>query len=537
MTKYIFITGGVVSSLGKGITAASLGRLLKARGLKLTIQKFDPYINYDPGTMGPHQHGEIFVTEDGAETDLDLGHYERFIDQNLTKENNITTGKVYWSVIEGERKGLYQGQTVQVIPHITDEIKRRVQGAAQEGAVDVVITEIGGTIGDIESLPFLEAIRQLRYDLGWENVLFLHVTLVPYLPASGELKTKPTQHSVKELRSIGIQPDIIICRTEYPLSSAVKRKIALFCNVKPEEVVENLDTDSIYKVPLNLQKQGLDGMVVQKLALHCGGVQMDAWNRLVESIDSLQKEVTVALVGKYVAYADAYLSVNESLFHAGLSHGAAVKVKSIPAEDFETEDPRKLLQGTDAILVPGGFGHRGIEGKIRAVQAARETKIPFFGLCLGMQCAVIEFARHVAAMEGAHSTEFDENTPFPVFDYLPGQDNNTRLGGTLSLGARPCLIKEGTLAWQAYRTGRIMERHRHRFEFNLDYRNRLEEAGLLFSGFNEADGLVEIMELPGHPWFVAVLFHPEFKSRPNRAHPLFRDFVGAALSYRRRKGN
>ena len=327
MTKYIFITGGVVSSLGKGITAASLGRLLKARGLKLTIQKFDPYINYDPGTMGPHQHGEIFVTEDGAETDLDLGHYERFIDQNLTKENNITTGKVYWSVIEGERKGLYLGQTVQVIPHITDEIKRRVQGAAQEGAVDVVITEIGGTIGDIESLPFLEAIRQLRYDLGWENVLFLHVTLVPYLPASGELKTKPTQHSVKELRSIGIQPDIIICRTEYPLSSAVKRKIALFCNVKPEEVVENLDTDSIYKVPLNLQKQGLDGMVVQKLALHCGGVQMDAWNRLVESIDSLQKEVTVALVGKYVAYADAYLSVNESSFMRAFTGGQ--KVKSI----------------------------------------------------------------------------------------------------------------------------------------------------------------------------------------------------------------
>ena len=535
MTKYIFITGGVVSSLGKGITAASLGRLLKTRGLRLTIQKFDPYINYDPGTMGPHQHGEIFVTEDGGETDLDLGHYERFIDQNLSKENNITTGKIYWSVIESERKGLYRGQTVQVIPHITDEIKRRVQGAARKGAVDVVITEIGGTVGDIESLPFLEAIRQLRYDLGWENVLFLHVTLVPYLPASGELKTKPTQHSVKELRSIGIQPDIIICRTEYPLNRAVKRKIALFCNVKPDEVVENIDTDSIYRVPLSLQKQGLDRMVVEKLELDCGGARMDSWNRLVESIDNIGEEVTVALVGKYVAYPDAYLSVNESLFHAGLSHGAAVRVKSIPAEEFERGDPGELLRGIDAVLVPGGFGHRGIEGKIRAVQTAREREIPFLGLCLGMQCAVIEFSRHVAAMEGAHSTEFDEDTPYPVFDYLPGQDNNTRLGGTLSLGARSCLVKEGTLAWQAYGESRIMERHRHRFEFNLDYLDRLEEAGLLFSGFNEADGLVEIMELPGHPWFVAVLFHPEFKSRPDRAHPLFREFVAAALRYRRSK--
>ena len=533
MTKYIFITGGVVSSLGKGITAASLGRLLKTRGLQLTIQKFDPYINYDPGTMGPHQHGEIFVTEDGAETDLDLGHYERFIDQNLTKENNITTGKIYWSVIESERKGLYRGQTVQVIPHITDEIKRRVQLIARDSTADVVINEIGGTVGDIESLPFLEAIRQLRYDLGWENVIFIHVTLVPYLPASGELKTKPTQHSVKELRSIGIQPDIIICRTEHPLDSPVKQKIALFCNVKPDEVVENLDTDSIYKVPLSLQKQGLDEMVIRKLQLDCAGAQMGPWNQLVRNIDSLEQEIEVALVGKYVDYPDAYLSVNESLFHAGLAHRAAVKIKSIRAEDFETGDPEELLQGVDAVLVPGGFGNRGIEGKIKAVRLAREAKIPFLGLCLGMQCAVIEFARHVAGMAGAHSTEFDPQPPFPVFDYLPGQSNNTRLGGTLRLGAHPCMIRPDTLARRVYGEERVMERHRHRFEFNREYQQRLEEAGMLFSGFNESGELVEIIELPDHPWYVAVLFHPEFKSRPNRAHPLFRDFVAAALRYRK----
>lgn len=529
MTKYIFITGGVVSSLGKGITAASLGCLLKTRGLKLTIQKFDPYINYDPGTMGPHQHGEIFVTEDGAETDLDLGHYERFIDQNLTRDNNITTGKIYWSVIESERKGLYRGQTVQVIPHITDEIKSRMQKIAQNSDIDLVITEIGGTVGDIESLPFLEAIRQLRYDLGWENVLFIHVTLVPYLPMSGELKTKPTQHSVKELRSIGIQPDIIICRTEQPLNSNVKRKIALFCNVKPHEVVENLDVDSIYKVPLQLQQQGLDQMVVKKLQLNCDEAQMGSWEKLVRSIDSLKGEVTVALVGKYVTYPDAYLSVNESLFHAGLENKTAVKVQAIPAEDFETGDPEALLEGVDAVLVPGGFGNRGIEGKISAVRVAREAKIPFLGLCLGMQCAVIEFARHVAGLKGAHSTEFDTETPFPVFDYLPGQDNNTRLGGTLRLGAHPCTVKEGTLARKIYGVDTIVERHRHRFEFNRDFQGRLEKAGMLFSGINETTGLVEMIELPVHPWFVAVLFHPEFKSRPHRAHPLFREFIAAAL--------
>ncbi len=532
MTKHIFITGGVVSSLGKGITAASLGSLLKSRGLKLTIQKFDPYINYDPGTMGPHQHGEIFVTEDGAETDLDLGHYERFIDQNLTGDNNITTGKIYWSVIESERRGLYRGQTVQVIPHITDEIKWRIQKITQKGNIDVVITEIGGTVGDIESLPFLEAIRQLRYDLGWENVLFIHVTLVPYLPMSGELKTKPTQHSVKELRSIGIQPDIIICRTEHSINDDLKRKIALFCNIKPHEVVENLDARSIYQVPLQLQSQGLDRMVVEKMQLHCADVKMSRWKEMLGRAASLKNEVSVALVGKYVAYPDAYLSVNEALVHAGWENGTEVKIKAIQAEDFETGDAEELLQGIDAVLVPGGFGHRGIEGKIRAVRLARERGIPFLGLCLGMQCAVIEFARHVAGLTGAHSTEFDTETPHPVFDYLPGQDNNTRLGGTLRLGAHPCSIKEGTLARKAYGEAGITERHRHRFEFNNDYCGRLESAGMVFSGINDDTGLVEMIELADHPWFVAVLFHPEFKSRPQRAHPLFRDFIAAALRYR-----
>lgn len=532
MTKHIFITGGVVSSLGKGITAASLGCLLKARGLKLTIQKFDPYINYDPGTMGPHQHGEIFVTEDGAETDLDLGHYERFIDQNLTRDNNVTSGKIYWSVIEGERLGRYRGQTVQVIPHITDEIKGRIQKNTQKSDVDVVITEIGGTVGDIESLPFLEAIRQLRYDLGWENVLFIHVTLLPYLPMSGELKTKPTQHSVKELRSIGIQPDIIICRTEHSLSEDVKRKIALFCNIKPHEVVENLDADSIYQVPLQLQSQGLDRMVVEKLQLECAAAQMGAWKEMLNRAVTVEDEVTVALVGKYVDCPDAYLSVNESLFHAGWENRTAVRIKAIQAEDFETGDPEVLLQGVDGVLVPGGFGHRGIEGKIRAVRMAREGKLPFLGLCLGMQCAVVEFARNVAGLAGAHSAEFDAETPFPIFNYLPGQDNNTRLGGTLRLGAHSSSVREGTLAWKAYGKGTITERHRHRFEFNNDYCGRLEAAGMVFSGINEKTGLVEMIELPGHPWFMAVLFHPEFKSRPQRAHPLFRDFI-AAVRYRR----
>ncbi|MEW5785610.1 MAG: CTP synthase [Bacillota bacterium] len=529
MTKYIFITGGVVSSLGKGITAASLGCLLKNRGLKLTIQKFDPYINYDPGTMSPYQHGEVFVTDDGAETDLDLGHYERFIDENLIKDNNVTSGRIYWSVIQDEREGVYQGKTVQVIPHITDEIKHRVQRIAREREMDVVITEIGGTVGDIESLPFLEAIRQLRYDLGWENVLFIHVTLVPYLPMSGELKTKPTQHSVKELRSIGIQPDIIVCRTEHHLPADLKDKIALFCNIKPHEVVENLSTDILYEVPLLLQEQGMDRMVVDKLGLQCRPAEMSAWREFVHRSRRLQNEVTIGLVGKYVSLRDAYISINESLYHAGFFHDTAVLVKLIPAEDLETGDPEAMLSEVDGILVPGGFGDRGIEGKINAIRVARAKKIPFLGLCLGMQCAVIEFARNVAGISDAHSTEFNPATSGPVIDFLPGQKEITTLGGTLRLGAYPCTIKKGTLAEAAYGSVHISERHRHRYEFNNRYRAQFEERGMVFSGVNEDAGLVEMIELKDHPWFVAVQFHPEFKSRPHRPQPLFRDFIGATL--------
>ncbi len=532
MTKYIFVTGGVVSSLGKGITAASLGCLLTNRGLKLTIQKFDPYINYDPGTMSPYQHGEVFVTEDGAETDLDLGHYERFIDAPLSRYNNVTAGRVYWSVIQGERDGLYQGNTVQVIPHVTDEIKRCITRQDRSNDLDVVITEIGGTVGDIESLPFMEAIRQLGYDLSWENVLFIHVTLVPYLPMSGELKTKPTQHSVKELRSIGIQPDIIVCRTEQALPGDLKRKIALFCNIQPNEVVENLDTKTVYEVPLLLQKQNLDQMVLDKLNLSCQPADMHRWESLIERNDNLADEITIALVGKYVALPDAYISINEALFHAGLDHNVAVKTVFVPAEGLEEEETREKLKQADGILVPGGFGERGIEGKINAVRIAREEKIPFFGLCLGMQCAVIEFARNVAGIEGANSTEFDPDTPGPVIDYLPGQKENTRLGGTLRLGAYPCTVKSGTLAASAYKDGLVYERHRHRYEFNNDYMVVLKEAGMVFSGINEDVGLVEMIELKDHPWFVAVQFHPEFKSRPTRSHPLFKDFVGAAIKQR-----
>ncbi len=532
MTKYIFVTGGVVSSLGKGITAASLGCLLKNRGLKLTIQKFDPYINYDPGTMSPYQHGEVFVTEDGAETDLDLGHYERFIDVPLSRYNNVTAGRVYWSVIQGERDGLYQGNTVQVIPHVTDEIKRCITRQDRSNDLDVVITEIGGTVGDIESLPFMEAIRQLGYDLSWENVLFIHVTLVPYLPMSGELKTKPTQHSVKELRSIGIQPDIIVCRTEHALSDDLKRKIALFCNIQPNEVVENLDTKTVYEVPLLLQNQNLDQMVLDKLNLSCQPADMHSWESLIEKNNNLVDEITIALVGKYVALPDAYISINEALFHAGLDHNVAVKTVLVPAEGLEEEETREKLKQADGILVPGGFGERGIEGKINAVRIAREEKIPFFGLCLGMQCAVIEFARNVAGLEGANSTEFDPDTPGPVIDYLPGQKENTRLGGTLRLGAYPCPVKSGTLAASAYKDGLVYERHRHRYEFNNDYMAVLEEAGIVFSGINEDAGLVEMIELKDHPWFVAVQFHPEFKSRPTRSHPLFKDFIGAAIKQR-----
>ncbi len=535
MTKYIFITGGVVSSLGKGITAASLGCLLKNRGLKLTIQKLDPYINYDPGTMSPYQHGEVFVTVDGAETDLDLGHYERFIDERLTRDNNVTAGRIYWSVIQGERDGVYQGKTVQVIPHITDNIKERVMKIDRERNLDVVITEIGGTVGDIEGLPFLEAIRQLRYDLGWENVIFIHVTLVPYLAMSGELKTKPTQHSVKELRGIGIQPDIIVCRTQLSLSDDIKEKVALFCNIKPHEVIENIDTKIIYEVPLLLQEQNLDQLVLDKLQLKCGPADMSEWKTIVSQVNNTGQKVTIALVGKYIALRDAYISINEALDHAGLAHGTEVETVLVPAESLERESGLELLKGADGILIPGGFGERGIEGKINAVTFAREQKVPFMGLCLGMQCAVVEFARNVAGIEGAQSTECNPETSGPVIDYLPGQKEITQVGGTLRLGSYPCTIKEKTLAAAAYGQKLVNERHRHRYEFNNIYRDQLEEAGLVYSGIYEEDDLVEMIELKDHPWFVAVQFHPEFESRPTRPHPLFRDFVGAALQQKTKK--
>ncbi|WP_026487039.1 CTP synthase [Caldanaerobius polysaccharolyticus] len=528
--KYIFVTGGVVSSLGKGITAASLGRLLKNRGLSVAIQKFDPYINVDPGTMSPYQHGEVFVTDDGAETDLDLGHYERFIDVNLTKNSNVTTGKVYWSVITKERKGDYLGATVQVIPHITNEIIERIHRVAKERQVDVVITEIGGTVGDIESQPFLEAIRQVGLEEGEDNVLYIHVTLVPHLGKVGELKTKPTQHSVKELRGIGIQPDIIVCRTEYPMSEDIKRKIALFCNVSPKAVIQNLDADNLYEIPLMLEKEGLDDIVCSKLHLQCGEADMTEWQQMVEKIKNLKKRVRIALVGKYVGLHDAYISVVEALNHGGYANDAYVDIKWINSEEVSDSNAAQLLSDVSGILVPGGFGDRGVEGKIAAIRYARENKVPYLGLCLGMQCAVIEVARNAAGLKGANSTEFDPNTPYPVIDIMPEQKDIDELGGTMRLGLYPCKVKEGTKAYQAYQDEIIYERHRHRYEFNNQFRERLARAGLIISGLSPDERLVEMIELEDHPWFVAVQFHPEFKSRPNRPHPLFREFIAAALN-------
>lgn len=530
-TKFIFITGGVVSSLGKGITAASLGRLLKSRGLTVFMQKFDPYINIDPGTMSPYQHGEVFVTEDGAETDLDLGHYERFIDVNLTKNSNVTTGKVYWSVITKERRGDYLGGTVQVIPHITNEIKERVVKAAKETNPDVVITEIGGTVGDIESLPFLEAIRQLKTDLGRDRVLYIHVTLVPYLSKAGELKTKPTQHSVKELRSIGIQPDIIVCRSEKALSEEMKEKIALFCNVEPEAVIQNYDADTIYEVPLILKKEGLDRIVAKKLGVDGMTADLSEWEEIVRRVKNPSGSVRIALVGKYVELHDAYLSVAESLCHAGIANNVKVDIKWVHSEDLE--DPSFDVGGTfsdvQGILVPGGFGDRGIEGKIKAIKYARENKVPFLGICLGMQCAVIEFARHVCAMKGAHSTEFMPDTLYPVIDLMPEQKGVEQMGGTMRLGHYPCRIMPDTKTMEAYGRELIEERHRHRYEFNNEFREVFTRAGMVLSGMSPNGHLVEIIELKDHPWFVGTQFHPEFKSRPNRPHPLFRDFIKAAL--------
>ncbi|WP_417898615.1 CTP synthase [Bacillus haimaensis] len=531
MTKYIFVTGGVVSSLGKGITAASLGRLLKNRGLSVTIQKFDPYINVDPGTMSPYQHGEVFVTDDGAETDLDLGHYERFIDINLNKFSNVTTGKIYSTVLKKERRGDYLGGTVQVIPHITNEIKERVFRAGKETNADVVITEIGGTVGDIESLPYLEAIRQIKSDIGRDNVMYIHCTLVPYIRVAGELKTKPTQHSVKELRGLGIQPNIIVLRSEMPISQDMKDKIALFCDIDEKAVIESIDAETLYEVPLAYQAQNMDNIVCEHLKLDAAAPQADMteWTKLVDKVKNLSKKTTIALVGKYVELQDAYLSVAEALRHAGYQFDADVKINWINAENVTAENVDELLENADGILVPGGFGDRGVEGKIEAIRYARVNKVPFFGICLGMQLASVEFARNVLGMQGAHSAELNPETPFPIIDLLPEQKDIEDLGGTLRLGLYPCKLNDGSLAQAAYNDGVVYERHRHRYEFNNQYRQQMEEAGFTFSGTSPDGRLVEVIEIKDHPWFLASQFHPEFTSRPNRPQPLFRDFVEAAI--------
>ncbi|WP_304160991.1 CTP synthase [Phascolarctobacterium succinatutens] len=535
-TKYIFVTGGVVSSLGKGITAASLGRLLKSRGYRVTIQKFDPYINIDPGTMSPYQHGEVFVTDDGAETDLDLGHYERFIDINLSKNSNTTTGKIYQSVINKERRGDYLGGTVQVIPHITNEIKERVFRVGQQDNADFVITEIGGTVGDIESLPFLEAIRQVKKDVGKNDVLYIHVTLVPYISAAGELKTKPTQHSVKELRSIGISPDIIVCRSEKPISKEMREKMAMFCDVDHDAVIQNLTARSIYEVPMLMEEQGLDTIVLRKLEMEDKPKDMQGWHDMVARIlKKYDKKVTIAVVGKYVALQDAYISITESLRHAAVANEAELDIHWVNAEEIEADDTdmAKVMAGVDGILVPGGFGNRGIEGKIKAIQYAREHKIPFFGICLGMQCAVIEFARHVCGMADANSSEFNPNSTHPVIDLMPEQLDVEDLGGTMRLGLYPCKVYPDTLTSKAYNAELIYERHRHRYEFNNAFREEIVGKGLVLGGTLPNGRLVEIVELPEseHPWFLGAQFHPEFKSRPTNPHPLFREFVGAAVKH------
>jgi CTP synthase len=531
MTKYIFVTGGVVSSLGKGITAASLGRLLKNRGLKVTIQKFDPYINVDPGTMSPYQHGEVFVTEDGAETDLDLGHYERFIDINLNKYSNITTGKVYSSVIKKERRGDYLGGTVQVIPHITNEIKDQVFRAGDATNADVVITEIGGTVGDIESLPFLEAIRQIKNDVGRNSVMYLHCTLVPFIQAAGEMKTKPTQHSVKELRSLGIQPDVIVLRTEHEISNEMKEKIALFCDINKNSVIEMKDADTLYQVPISLQEQHLDQITCEHFGLDCKEAEMDEWKELVTKVRHLSQKVEIGLVGKYVELPDAYISVVESLKHAGFEYDADIKVHWINSEKLDKETIKEELSHVDGIIVPGGFGDRGIEGKIEAIRYARENNVPFFGICLGMQLATVEFARNVVGLNGAHSAEIDPGTPYPIIDLLPEQKDVSDLGGTLRLGSYPCMLQDGTKVKEAYNGAEtIEERHRHRYEFNNMYRDQMAEHGFIFSGTSPDGRLVETIELKDHPGFVACQFHPEFTSRPTRAQALFKGFIGASVN-------
>ncbi|MBU0663446.1 MAG: CTP synthase [Proteobacteria bacterium] len=540
-TKFIFVTGGVLSSLGKGLAAAAIGALLESRGLTVTFQKLDPYINVDPGTMNPFQHGEVFVTDDGAETDLDMGHYERYTNAVMAQKNNYTTGRIYYSVITKERRGEYLGGTVQVIPHITNEIKEAI--LQLDGSVDVAIIEIGGTVGDIEGLPFIEAIRQLRGDLGRENTLYIHLTYVPYIKTAGEVKTKPTQHSVRELRADGIQPDILVCRTEAPLSEELKAKIGLFCSLPKDAVITGIDVESIYEVPLYLHKEGLDTKILELLNIWTGKPNIKPWEDLVKKIKNPKQTVTIAIPGKYVDLTESYKSLHESLMHGGLANDAKVELRYINAEDLEGEDPADLLAGCHGILVPGGFGQRGVAGKIKAITHAREQKIPFFGICLGMQLAVIEYARNMAGLPKADSTELDLTTPDPViylikewFDYRTGKmqvrDEKSEMGGTLRLGAYPCILREGTLARAAYGMEEISERHRHRYEFNNDYRQRLEEKGLVISGTSPDNNLVEIVELEDHPWFLGCQFHPEFKSKPMRPHPLFRDFIAAAIKHK-----
>jgi len=531
MAKHIFVTGGVVSSLGKGITASSLGRLLHSRGLKVQMQKLDPYINVDPGTMSPYEHGEVFVTEDGAETDLDLGHYERYVDENLTSDSNVTSGTVYFSVINKERRGDYLGKTVQLIPHITNEIKQRIHRVADMGGgVDVVITEIGGTVGDIESLPFLEAIRQFRIDVGRENALYIHVSLVPYLEAAGEQKTKPTQHSVKELRGIGITPDIIVCRSPRHMNKNLREKIALLCDIDLEAVITAVDAPDIYMVPLMLHEEGLDDLVISKLGIEAGEPDLADWQELVDRINSCKKKVRIALVGKYVQLWDAYMSVIQALKNAAVFHNHELEVVWVDSEDVSPMLVESQLRDVDGVLIPGGFGPRAIEGKVQAVTYARENNIPFLGICLGMQCAVVEYARNVAGMPGANSSEFDQSTPYPVIDLLPEQKDVEAMGGTMRLGSYPCKLSRSGKAVKAYGERTIHERHRHRYEVNNALRPKLVEAGMKITGTSPDKRLVEIIELTGHPWFVGTQFHPEFKSRPTRPHPLFRDFVGAAVA-------
>ncbi len=531
-SKYVFVTGGVASGLGKGITSASIARLLKSRGLRVTLQKLDPYINVDPGTMNPFEHGEVFVLDDGAETDLDLGHYERFTDESLARESNVTTGSVYLTVIQKERRGEYLGKTVQVIPHITNEIKERIRRLAATTDAEVCVVEVGGTVGDIESLPFLEAIRQLRNEVGRENVAFVHVSLMPFIGPTGELKTKPTQHSVKELRSIGIQPDVIVCRSDRAIGPKLKEKISLLCDVEARGVVSAVDADSIYEVPLALHREGLDGLLVRLLGLDDGEPELTEWRELVDRVHRAVAPVNISIVGKYVTLKDAYLSVIEALKHGGFHHGAKVNMTWIPSDELIDANVEEVLSEADGILVPGGFGIRGVEGKVAAIQFARERRIPYLGLCLGLQCAVIEFARNVCGLEGANSSEFDPATPHPVIDLLPEQEGVLDKGGTMRLGAYPAELLPGSLAQRVYGEPVVSERHRHRYEVNPAYHAALQDHGMVLSGMSPDRRLVEIIELPDHPYFIAGQFHPELKSRPTRPHPLFRDFVGAALARR-----